>query len=227
MLPTYLLTDSIDVSVIGEYPQIQEFSRIHNDNAQLYHYPDVTGRFPEDTELPIYRMQTKARLTDLVSNVPLTQQLMISGNGLSVFRKLNLPEFQIFPLKFLYKGKMIESYCSFSLVREPHYLERFISWKHSIFYITQNYHRIRLKELRFDSPESWKAKRMELEDTGEYGLLPVIKLNYNKDFDLFNFGHYPILYGFVCTERFVNAILDAKLTGFRFEPLPNDLFVSD
>ncbi len=80
---TYLINNSTDMDDVGDFFQIQEFSRIHPIPQKPYFHQDENGRFDEDIEFPVYRMQSKAKLTDLISNVPLTSDnLMISRRRL-------------------------------------------------------------------------------------------------------------------------------------------------
>ena len=227
MIPLFKISFSVDANVIGDFPQVQGFSRTHPGNPPLYPSMNASGSYPVDTQYPMYRMQSKAKLTDLVSNSPLGKPLMISQKSLNVIHSLTIPDYQIFPLKFIYHGDLIESYYAFSLVFHPHYLERNISWKHSRFYLTNDYHRIRIKEYAFDSLEDWKKMRKEVDDEGEFGFLADIKIKYRENFDLINFGWYPLISDYLSTERLVDKILSEKLTGFVFESLPMDLFVND
>jgi hypothetical protein len=227
MIPKFKVNFSVDLKVIGDFPQVQEFSRTQPGNPPLYPIMNEYGRLSSNTLYPIYRMQSKALLTDLMSNIPLGKPLMISKNCYGAINILSIPENQVFPLKFIQNGNIIDSYYAFSLVFNRNYLESNISWKHSRFYLTKDYHRILIKEYTFESFEDWKKMKKEVDEEGEFGFLADTKIKYNGDFDIINFGLYPLPSDYLCTERFVDIILSNSLTGFEFEPLPNNLFVFD
>ncbi len=220
---TYLIKNSTDHSVIGVYSQIQEFSRTHVVPQKLYFEQDELGKFDDDIEFPVYRMQSKAKLTDLISNVPLSINLMISTRCLKLFEKMKLPDYQVFPLKFIYKGNLNLDYYAFSIVRQISFLN-YISWEHSRFYKTTNWHRNLIEEYSFNSTEEVLKNQKEFSDAG-FGLKVEIKLLYQNDYDIIDFSRYPMNVGFLCSEHAKNKIIDAGLSGFDFEELPSTLFL--
>ena len=144
--------------------------------------------------------ECKAKLTDLISNVPLSSDnLMISRRCLGLLEKMNLPDFQVFPLKFIYKGNMNLDYYAFSIVRQISFLN-YISWEHSRFYKTTNWNRNLIEEYVFHSTEEVLKNQKEFSDAG-FGLKVDIKLLYQNDYNIIHFSRYPMTLGFICSEH--------------------------
>ncbi|MEO6132533.1 MAG: hypothetical protein ABIQ02_11840 [Saprospiraceae bacterium] len=217
----YRIKHSIDESIVGTASQIQTFSRTHPVLTKLYFSQNEEGFFENDMELPVYRMESKAKLTDLINTVPLSNNLVISPGSYQLFKKMKLPDYQVFPVKFIYKGQLNQDYLAFSIVKNPEFL-KYISWEHSRFYKTLNYHRERVSEFVFRSMDEFLLHKKQFNDVG-FGLSPDIKLNYQNDFDIINFGRYPMPLGFLCSEYAKNQILEENLTGFDFELLSSVL----
>lgn len=222
---TYLINYSTNLSQIGVGLQIQDFSRTHEVSQNLYFDRGSDGRFEENIEWPIYRMQSKAKLIDLIHNVPLVDSIMISKTCFQLFEKLNLPEYQVFPLKFIYKGSLIDDYIAFSIVKNIKFLD-YISWDHSRFYKTSNYHQNIQEYFYFSSFEEMMTCKNQLNEAG-FGLKADIKLNYNNEYDIISFSQFPMPFGFLCNEKTKDLIQLAKLTGFEIEPLPDSLFINN
>ncbi|MEP6794400.1 MAG: hypothetical protein ABJB16_08745 [Saprospiraceae bacterium] len=217
----YRIKHSIDQSIVGTESQIQTFSRTHPVPTKLYFSQNEAGFFENDMELPVYRMETKAKLTDLVHTVPLSNNLVISPGCYELIKKMKLLDYQVFLVKFIYKGQLNKDYLAFSIVRNPKFLD-YISWEHSRFYKTLNYHRDKISEHTFHSMDEFLFNKKQFENE-DFGISPDIKLNYQNEYDIINFGRYPMPLGFLCNEYAKNQILDENLTGFDFELLSSIL----
>lgn len=222
---TFRIVQSADLLQVGVSMQIRGFSNTINDSSLLYPTQSENGLYNAGTQFPVYKMENKAIITDLISNVPLGSPLMISHRCLDLFEMFNLPSYQIFPLRFIYKGNLNQDFVSFSMIKEPSYIN-YISWDESKFYKTTNFHRIRISEHSFNSIEEFLENKKIFEDAG-YGLYPEVKISYHNDFDIINFGRYPLPSGYLCSTRVRDEIIEAGLTGFNFEPLSNDLFINE
>lgn len=219
----YKIHHSVDLTIVGISMQIREFSEDRDNNIALYPGKNDFGLYLPNTVFPLYKMERNAKLTDLVTNVPLGNPLMISHRCLKLFESLHLPEYQTFPLKFTYRGHLNENYVAFNFIRDPSYID-LISWEKSMFYKTQNFHRTRVSECKIHSMEEFMKRRSEFEIDG-FGLYPEIRIRYPYEFDIINFNTAPLPSGYLCNEHVKNLILEAELTGFAFEPLPDDTFV--
>lgn len=219
---TFRINPTTDLTEIGVNMQIRDFSRTQNNDSVLYPSQNDIGLFPDDTLFPVYKMESKAILSDLINNVPLGAPLMISRRCLILFQRLKLPMYQVFPLKFIYKGNLNKDYVSFSIVKDYSFLN-YISWEESLFYKTLNFHRVRVSEHKFKSIEELLLNMKAFEKEG-FGLYPEVKIKYQNNFDLINFGRFPLPFGYLCSAYAKELIIESELTGFDFEPLPNDIF---
>mgnify|MGYP003595409967 CR=1 FL=1 len=222
-MKTYKLENSLDLKEVGVYPQIQEFSLSYPIKQKPYFYQGEDGRFDESIEFPVYKMMNKAKLTDLISNVPLVDNLMISSKCFKLFQNLKLPEYQIFPLKFEYKRNLIEDYLAFSIVKDIRFFN-YISWEKSRFYKTLNYHKIIIEEYSLNSVDEVIKMQKEFRDS-EFGLKTEIVLKYNNNYDIINFRRHPMSIGFICSELAKEEIQNAGLSGLDFVEISPELFI--
>lgn len=223
-MKTYKLEHSLDLKEVSVYPQIQEFSLSYPIKQKPYFYQGEDGRFDESIEFPVYKMMGKAKLTDLISIVPLVDNLMISSKCFKLFQNLKLPEYQIFPIKFEYKRNLIEDYLAFSIVKDIRFFN-FISWEKSRFYKTLNYHKTLIEEYSLNSVDEVLKMQKEFR-ASEFGFRPEIVLNYKNNYDIINFGRYPMPIGFICSEYAKEQILSSGLTGFDFIEVPPNMFTT-
>jgi hypothetical protein len=222
---TFNIVPSTDLHEVGVSMQIQEFSRTLHAGQSLYHYQNALGWYDDVTEFPVYRMESSAVLTDLVSNVPLGIPLMISKRCLRLFQSVKLPDYQVFPLKFFYKGNLNQDYVAFSIVKHSAYLD-YISWENSVFFKTSNFHCIKISEHNFNSMDELLKNKNEFESAG-FGLMAEIRIRYNNDYDIINFGRYPLNLGYLCSENTKHQIISSGLTGFEFREISSELFVEE
>ena len=213
---------AIDRKIVGTYGQIQEVSQNHKLPNSIYHYQEDDGRFRNDVVWPVYRMEPDAKLTDLIRNIPLGVSLMISEKSLRYFETLRLPQYQIFPLNFVHNADQHSNYFAFSIVKNKEFFD-FISWTESRFYKTSNFHKELIEEFILNSVEEFFDYKKVVELSG-YGFWPKLKLKFNKNYDLINFGQLPFPTGYFCGEKLKRGIEESGLTGYAFKEYPNDFF---
>lgn len=222
-MEVYRIEHSTDPAVVGVSMQIRQFSNDNREDCILYPPKNEFGIFPFDTVFPIYRMERNAILTDLVSNVPLGNPLMISHRCLNLLEKFKLPKYQTFPLKFKQRGKLYENYVALAFLKDPTYINC-ISWENSLFYKTKDFHRTRISDYKIHSMEEFSQRKEELEKEG-FGLYPEIRIRYPYEYDIINFNTFPLPFGYLCGGKVKTLITDAKLTGFKFERLSDTTFI--
>ncbi len=237
----YILKNSIDIKEIGCSDQVTTLPNGYNMNApySIWGIP-LFGKIEPPIRFPDFKVRNnRAILTDFPNCVQTSSQwLLFSSRVWDVIKELNLPEYQVFPVKVYERGMPYDYFSLFFPLEEG---ISFIDWNASKFQLsavekeTSRY--LPVGEVSFKTFSDFVQTRFFLRagnglfpnvDFQEGGfdelrdklLLQPSVINFSKkiDFDLFRIRG-PIL-GHCASERFKKTIQENNLTGFRFLPLP-------
>ncbi len=220
----YHLRESVDHTEIGNsYPQIQEYDIDDLTQPKIF---DVNfyGKFDPPIKLPRYKMESKSKITDLISSSPLSLAfLKVSDNLFDVLTSLSLPSTQFFDYEFIYKKKIYSNYKAIYYAKDIVYND-FINWDESEFFKTKDYHKTIIDQIKFKDYESMITFEKSI-DRDKFGFLSLIRINYSFEFDIFNFRDHHFPSGFFCTEKVKNQVEKQGFTGFNFEPVEDGIFI--
>lgn len=112
----YLVDYSMDLNIIGDYPQCHSFINglSEQDIDQYYSFLDYSDA-PDESfppTMPVlkgYKLAGRAKLTDLISQTP-TTLLLVSPKLLSIFENFNLGQCKIIPTLILKRGVPYDYY---------------------------------------------------------------------------------------------------------------------
>ncbi len=208
----YSLSDCLEDKIIGEYPQVNTNPI---DDISPYFSRNREGIIDEATILPSYKLNFRAKQTDMLSTSFLDSGcLLISKKFLNLLQDFNLPAHQIFPVKLLHRKKIIDEYVLLSFVFKEEYL-KYIIWDQSIFYKTKNFNQDLIEAFKVNNIEEMKVLSKEIENEG-FGFLPKPKVVFPKEFDLFKYCFYPMPSDIFCQEKLKNEIENKSISGVDF-----------
>lgn len=202
--------------VTGTFPQsLQMADDYDHDSPLSYTKQNLKQRLNSNTQLAI-SLEKKAKLTDLISTVTLGDGLVISQRCRDLLNKFKIdPHCQILNVSVNNKQNQVDYFLLFS-------------------------HYSRLEFLDFESMDIYETnlvgmekKKIEVTSANQYKSLDIPLTRYvfpekliisNSSYDFFRIAD-SIALGYYASERLVEAIKHAGLTGFKFEPIEDLIFL--
>ncbi len=234
----YKLERSIDIKELGWfYPKtaiLQDYDFNHPHSIRKI---PLFGEIEYPIRFPDFKVRNSAFLTDYLHCVAASGKwLLYSPKAWDLIKELNLPEYQVFPVKVYHKRKPFDYFSLyFPLADET----SFIDWRTSKFQLImeeKNFQSHPAGEISFKTFSDFMRTRFFLDagndlvsrgdfQTGAHNLSfklhlsPLVtKISKKINFDLFR-QTQPVR-GYCASEKFKKIIQENNLTGFRFLPLP-------
>lgn len=215
---------------IGNYHQIQTFIPPFNGKDPNSYLRKLRNdeKAKEEVLFPIFKLEDDAIKTDILNCIPIGKKHpLISKKALDIFLKYNNKDFQFFSVK-VSKDKEVFNYYALHFFKRRH--NELIDWENSSFSLAlkNRYHiedgtmkSVLTERVNFNSHEKYLEKVKAIASTNMKVQVIKIRLTKNINQNIFRMG-LP-LNGLFCSEQFKNEIENNQLTGFKFEPLENEI----
>ncbi len=233
----YHIRNATNIEQIGSHPQL-EFSNKRNGNYSIdadYSVSKIArgGVVESHIKFPVLETTKYGKLTDYMSySGPGSGELNIFSNNIK-FRVTNLQidDFETHPIQVFHQNQSLQ-------YQSVHFLHirDIIDWSNSVFsivpkegYTFEGQHQIwnELSEIRFESKDSYLKWRRENRETDVTVIKKHLALN-TVQWDVFRVSS--LVFGVLCTDKFVDWIKNQGFTGFDFEAVQLDFreaFVAD
>lgn len=212
----YQMNYSTNKKEIGDFPQSQTMSKGYNYGAPNSVYNlDYWRKITIEPSLDAFELSKKAKILDYMSAVTISFGLIITDRFRKVLSGFNCdPDYQVFDLKFV---RGIDSwnyiyYFNYSIRTE------YISFKDMSFFETSIIG-TDPKPININSFEQFKNYNIPVNKS----IMPDQLILENPEYDLFRLSN-PAL-GYYVSERLMNAIKEAGMTGIDFKPIDELVFL--
>lgn len=194
-----------DISATGEVPQANSADHFNDDDLKPY----------AGWKCPDFKITHRGKVTDFIfSNLDMFG-CIFSYSMWEIISSFKISDHQRYDVNVIKRGKVYDNYYYIHWEKNESVF-RYIDWEHSKLH--KYYNHTEKKELmHFNSYKELIDYQQSIFYTkyqigGELGLK-------NLDYDMINFRYAFFPQGVVCSQRCKEALEDAKLTGFKFEPL--------
>jgi hypothetical protein len=202
------------------FPQIQEY----HTSSELINIEEFENDGNKDKKiiLPIFVLDNKANMTDLISSVPLASSSLIISSSLKLkLLQFKLANHKFYDIKFVHKNNLISNYFAIKMLKNPDYLNS-IDWEKSRFFKTTHWHEKKHEEFKFKNwTDMVEFEKNNFQNNKEYGFLYDLRIKIDDSYDLLNYRYFGFPEGFICSERLKTCIEDEGFSGFEFSPINN------
>ena len=219
----YKICHSLNLKEVGIYNQIQAFDVLQF----VKPYPVVQEGLEliKSIKFPIYQIERRAKLTDLMNNVPLGDEfLMLSSTACEIFKSFSMRANYFYPLEFKLGTKIINDYYAFYILKDR-VAEDYFQWEKMSFSLINRKTRTKIESaIKIDGYNNY-LNLLRASRNNDNTLVPdVIKIKKEIPFDIIRLNFSFVVGGYFCNEKVYDAINHSRLTGFAFERMPDNMF---
>lgn len=202
-----------DTKITGKYPSrfiSRDISMIYDRNApNSFHRVNRNKPFPNNLIIPPYEMHRWAKRLDNIST-NITFSAFISKKALEIFRKVNIPTYQAFPIHVVHKGEKLDYY----LFYIPEFSPQFVDYQKSSFIKTRIAKRI--EPIKINSEEEYMNKYNQLDRP--FGIKAEKLFFKQQGIEIDMFRIIKPASGYFVSERLKNMMKEEQIIGFEFIP---------